>query len=99
MEWKDAIPWVISGAMFILALITLVKNSKKDIVNEQREENNTLETIRESLLKANLKLDQVCATTNETRSDIKTMNEKVNAVEKRIVSLETRVELLEKKGE
>ena len=97
MEWTNAIPWVISGAMFILALITLVKNNKKDLINEQTEENSKLETIRESLLKANLKLDQVCATTNETRSDIKTMNEKVNAVEKRIVQIEARVDALEKR--
>ena len=97
MEWTNAIPWGISGAMFIIALVTLIKNNRKDLISEQSEENSKLETIRESLLKANLKLDQVCSTTNETRSDIKAMNEKVNAIENRVVQLETRVEAIEKR--
>ena len=74
--------------MAVLAMITLYRNTKKDQKTEYTEESQKIETIKESLIKANMKLDQVCATTNETRSDIKAMNEYMSSVEKRVSILE-----------
>lgn len=88
MEWTSVISIVISATMMIIAIVTLSRNGRKDRKNEYAEESQKIENIRESLIKANMKLDQVCATTVETRSDIKAMNEYVNTVERRVAVLE-----------
>ena len=78
---KDFVPWIISFAMFVLALITLIRNGSKD-KNEESSK------INESLLKANIKLDQVCATTTETRTDIKSLNKDLQGLDIRVAVLE-----------
>lgn len=88
MKWTNAIPWGISLVMLVITIITFAKNGRKDRKANYLEEAQKIESIKESLVKVNMKLDQVCATTNETRSDIKAMNEYVNAVEKRVTLLE-----------
>ena len=95
MEWTNLIPWSISLISLIIVIVTFVKNGKKDIKQEYAEDANKIDGIKESLLKANIKLDQVCAITNATRSDIKVMNENLNTVEKRVSVLETRFDALE----
>jgi uncharacterized coiled-coil DUF342 family protein len=40
-------------------------------------------------MKANLKLDQLCQNTNETRLDVKSLNNKVVDIEKRVTIIET----------
>lgn len=66
-----------SGVMLLISLINLfiaqARNSKKDTEEDQKE----LYSLREGIFKANLKLEQICATTNETRADIKAMDQKV----------------------
>lgn len=52
--------------------------------SEIQEDDRKFDGIKESLLKANMKLDQVCATTNETRSDIKGMNLKIQSLDKEL---------------
>lgn len=91
MEWTSVISIVISATMMIIAIVTLSRNGRKDRKNEYVEESQKIEGIRESLIKANMKLDQLCATTVETRSDIKAMNEYINSVEKRVSVLEENV--------
>ncbi|MBR3360875.1 MAG: hypothetical protein IKG39_06025 [Lachnospiraceae bacterium] len=92
MNWTNLIPWSISLVCMIITIITFAKNGRKDQKAEYAEESQKIESIKESLLKANLKLDQVCATTVETRSDIKAMNEYMNKVEKRVTILEKTME-------
>lgn len=67
-----------SGVMLIISVINLILSRKKDIVNSTAEDERELASLREGIFKANMKLDQVCATTNETRSDIKAMDQKLN---------------------
>lgn len=81
------IPWMISAFMAVLALITLIRTMSKD-------KNTELDGIKESLLKANMKLDQVCATTNETRSDIKSLNKDLSDIDRRVTVLERDVKTL-----
>ena len=76
-------------------IVAFVRNGKKDIKQEYVEDASKIDGIKESLLKANMKLDQVCTVTNETRSDIKAMNENLNAVEKRVSVLELRLDSFE----
>lgn len=88
MEWTNLIPWGIAAISLIVTIMAFYRNSKKDLKHETVEEAQQMQSIKESLIKVNMKLDQVCATTNETRSDIKAMNEYVNSVEKRVSILE-----------
>lgn len=91
MEWTSVISIVISATMMIIAIVTLSRNGRKDRKNEYVEETQQMQSIKESLIKVNMKLDQVCTTTVETRSDIKAMNEYINSVEKRVSVLEENV--------
>lgn len=75
------IPLVISGCMLLLSLLTFLRIGRKDN-----------DAMKESLLKANLKLDQVCNNTNETRNDMKTINTTVTELDHKVVQLEGRVE-------
>ena len=91
MEWTNLIPWGIALVSLIIAILTFSRNGKKDMKNEYVEESQKIESIKESLLKANLKLDQVCATTAETRADIKAMKDDMSKMEKRVTILEENV--------
>lgn len=91
MEWTAFIPWVIALGSLVVAILTFNRNGKKDERNELTEELQKISDINTSLLKVNLKLDQVCATTNETRSDIKSMKDDMSKVEKRVTVLEENV--------
>lgn len=72
----------------IIAVATFSRNGRKDFKNDLTEENTKMDSLKESLLKANIKLDQVCATTNETRSDIKALNNNLIEIDKRVTILE-----------
>lgn len=88
----NLIPWSISLVMMLIAIITLFRNGKKDMRDGYKEEDAKFDGIKESLLKANIKLDQVCATTNETRSDIKSLNKDLAEMDKRISVVERDVQ-------
>lgn len=84
----NAIPWSISLVSLVIVIVTFVKNGKKDLKTEYKEENTQFDAIKESLLKANIKLDQVCATTNETRTDIKALSKDIVELDKRMSVIE-----------
>lgn len=88
MEWREIISWVISVILFVTTIITFIKTGRKERKAEYIEEDAKIDEIKTALLKANMKLDTVCATTNETRTDIKAMNEYIHGVEKRVSVLE-----------
>jgi len=74
------ITFIIAVCGFIFTAYNFWAARKKEAV----EANSRLEEIRESLLKCNMKLDTVCATTNETRSDIKAMNNQIQELDKEL---------------
>ena len=88
MNTISIISLIFSGVMLAVSITNLAisnaRNMKKDTTEQSRER----EDIREGLLKANLKLDQVCSTTNETRSDIKSLNNGMGALDKRVSIIE-----------
>lgn len=91
MEWTNLIPWGIAAISLIVTIMAFYRNSKKDLKQETVEEAQQMQSIKESLIKVNMKLDQLCTTTTETRTDIKAMNEYINTVEKRVAVLEENV--------
>lgn len=85
---ENMIPWGISAISLLFVILTFVRTGKKDLKKEILEDDSRIDGIKESLLKVNLKLDQVCATTNETRSDIKSLNKDLQGLDKRICIVE-----------
>ena len=86
--YYNLIPWGISLLSLLIAWLTFLRNGRKDSKDESRKEDLKFDGIKESLLKANMKLDQVCATTNETRSDIKSLNKDIGDIDRRVTIIE-----------
>lgn len=82
------IPWIISFCSLIVAILSLAHTTTKDRTSEIREDTEKFDSIEKSLLKANIKLDTVCNTTTETRSDIKSLNADLKTMDTRVVVLE-----------
>lgn len=81
MQYIQFIPWLIALGSLIVAYKSYSHNVSKDSVTK-------IDNIKDGLFKANMKLDTVCQTTNETRTDIKSLNRDLVEVEKRVVALE-----------
>ncbi len=81
MEW---IPVSISAGALLFAILTYIRNGTKDKVAEAH----SLETIKEGLLKANLKLDQVCTVQTEIRNDVKGLDAQLREMDKRVTVVE-----------
>lgn len=78
----------ISFVGLLIAILSFVNTKKKDDRTDIQESMNAMNGMKESLLKCNMKLDQICATTNETRSDIKSMDKSIQGIDKRTTILE-----------
>lgn len=82
------VPWIISFLSLCVCVLTYVRNGNKDMKADVKEEDQKLSGIKESLLKANMKLDQVCSTTSETRVDIKSLNKDLQNMDRRVTIIE-----------
>lgn len=71
---------LVSVSSLLIATATFLTNRKKDIQQDSQ-----------GVLKANMKLDQICATTNETRSDIKAINNQIQALTERQIKTEAEI--------
>ena len=97
MNYWNLVPWSISFVCLIIAALTYLWNKNKDRKSEIKEEDMTINGLKEGILKANMKLDQVCATTNETRTDIKSLSFNLSEIDKRLCVVENEVKDLKKK--
>lgn len=88
MNYWNFIPWGISLISLVFVALTYKHNGDKDNRKEVQEEDLKFDGIKESLLKANLKLDQLCTTTTETRTDIKTLNRDIVEMDRRVTIIE-----------
>ena len=88
---------IISGVVCILNLVSFIITRNKDTKATVTEDMLKMDGIKESLLKVNMKLDQVCATTAETRADIKAMGTQVNELEKQVVLIKQNEETMWKR--
>lgn len=82
------IPWIISGIATLFAILTYARTGHKDEMKDRAEQTAKLEGLTEALIKANIKLDQLCAMMTETRSDIKTLNKVQIEMDKRLSAVE-----------
>lgn len=79
---------IISAIVCLLNIVAFIIARKKDSTDEVTQDLTKFDGIKESLIKVNMKLDQVCATTIETRADIKAMQNQYSEMDKRIVIIE-----------
>ena len=59
--------------------------------------NNDIQQDSQGVLKPNMELDQICATTNETRSDIKAINSQIQALTERQIKTESEIRTIWKR--
>lgn len=88
MNAVSIIPMIISGVSLLFVILTFARNGSKDSRDNARNEDAKFEGIKESLLKVNLKLDQVCTTTNETRTDVKSLSKDMSDLDRRVTIIE-----------
>ena len=88
MNAASIIPMIISGVSLLFVILTFARNGSKDSRDNTRNEDAKFEGIKESLLKVNLKLDQVCTTTNETRTDVKSLSKDMSDLDRRVTIIE-----------
>lgn len=103
MNTVSIIALVVSGCMFLIALATFIINGVRNGKNDIKTDEARLNDINQSLLKVNMKLDQVCTTTSEIRTDIKTIQnrqlehtEQITVLQERINTAFLRIDELRK---
>lgn len=102
LDTQVTISFIFSMVTCLVALYTIWSNSKKDTKIDTRE---SLEAQRKSLeaqrevaegtLKANIKLDELCNTTRETRLDIRTLSNKIDEIKEKQIEHEIRLKTVE----
>ena len=97
MNYWNLVPWSISLICLIIAVLTYLWNTNKDKKSEIKEEDLTINGLEKGILKANMKLDQVCATPTETRADLKALSFNLSEIDKRLCVVENEVKDLKKK--
>lgn len=75
---------IISLVSVTIAVVTFFRNINKDTKTDSQTREREMSDLKEALIKANIKLDQVCATTSETRTDIKATNLKIQELDKEL---------------
>ena len=88
MNTVSIISLCFSGVTLIILCINFFGSKKDGIKKNTEEDERELASLREGILKANMKLDTVCATTNETRTDIKALHNSITEVDKRVSVME-----------
>ena len=85
MDW---IPWSISGVSLLFVILTYVRTLIKDTKHQSEEDNSKIDNINQSLIKANMKLDQTCQQLSELRLDVRNLSSSINEIDRRVTILE-----------
>lgn len=76
--------FIFAGIAAVGVIVNLIRGGRAD---------------RDGIIKANSKLDQLCAMTTETRVDIKSMEAKIDEMAQKQIEHEVRLQNVEKKVE
>ena len=74
-----------------------LQDTRKQTAEHVREIDAKESANREFQIKTQMKLDQICSVTGETRADIKAMNSRLHEFDKRLFTNERDVEALDKR--
>lgn len=99
MSISEKITLIACIVTLVVLLIRFYWDYRKGIVDSTKTQDSLLETIKTDVLKLGVKLDQICNTTNETRTDVKVLNRDLSAMDKRVGILENKVSTLDKQME
>ena len=78
---------IVAVVGLLISLYGWANGRKKDT----QADDSKLEEVRTSILKANMKLDQICGTTVDIKSDIKSMQTDFNGLDKRVTLMENEI--------
>ena len=85
---QQYIPWIISAGSLLVAVLSFLRGGRKDEETELKQNMAQIAGIKESLLKLNMKSDQICSTTSETRADIKSQAREMQSFAVRLTAVE-----------
>lgn len=75
---------IISAFMLIISVVNLVIAQRRNLKGDTKENEIEKNSLREGVFKANMKLDMVCNTTTDIKTDIKAMDSKLEEHGKQI---------------
>lgn len=87
--------FIFSIVSTVAVIINLFLTIKRDNKNETKEDF----SVKEGIIKANMKLDQVCTTNNSILVEVDKLSDKVNSMALKQENHETRISILEGKRE
>ncbi len=90
---KDLTPWIPFMSL-VFVVLAYFRNLHKDKEEKENKDSDEYAGLVKSILKIDMKLDQVYNTTSETRSDLKMMNTEVVDLKERVTVLEHEIERL-----
>jgi len=88
---------IFSGVMLLISLLNLVISNIRNLKKDTEKDGQERAFLREGILKANVKLEQICSTTTATQSEVKDINRILQTHGERIIVLEKDVEILKNK--
>lgn len=88
MSPAEIISTVISGIMMVVGVTTFIVAQSRTGKKEAEEDEREYASLKEGILKANIKLDSVCGTMNEIRNDVKALTDRVGGLDTRISVVE-----------
>lgn len=87
--------FIFSLAAFIGLVINIILTVKRDNKANQKDDY----SLKEGIIKANMKLDQVCSTNNSILVEVDKLSDKVNSMALKQENHETRIKILEERHE
>lgn len=88
-----------SGFVLLCSVLTVIFTNRRNLKKDTQEDTEKMSELSVGIMKANIKLEQICSTTTQTQSDVRQMSEVISKHGERILSLEKDVELLKRKLE
>lgn len=88
-----------SGFVLLCSVLTIIFTSRRNLKRDTQEDTEKMSELSVGIMKANIKLEQICSTTTQTQSDVRQMSEVISKHAERILSLEKDVELLKRRLE
>ena len=88
-----------SGFVLLCSVLTVIFTSRRNLKKDTQEDTEKMSELTVGIMKANIKLEQICSTTTQTQSDVRQMSEVISKHAERILSLEKDVELLKRRLE
>lgn len=85
-----------SGFVLLCSVLTIIFTSRRNLKRDTQEDTEKMSELSVGIMKANIKLEQICSTTTQTQSDVRQMSEVISKHSERILSLEKDVELLKR---